>query len=262
MWRTTKGQRFQNYRATFSVLDVPVVSRHWIDQIVAGDALGLACPGPFREWVTTGRYRPLEAPRTVNYRTPAEQAATSPRDAVLVSEIYSYFKSDPVAFEACAIELWKMLARESVSTIATRASRDGGRDAYGIYSMGPLGDRIHLDFALEAKCYAPGNGCGVKETSRLISRLRHRQFGVFVTTSYVGRDPYREIRDDGHPVVIISARDIAEILTAHDLSTPMAVRSWLVANFPHARTPDLSKVEPSDGHRSGEMWEPGSLEHQ
>ncbi|MCP1762460.1 O-acetyl-ADP-ribose deacetylase (regulator of RNase III) [Bradyrhizobium japonicum] len=36
---------------------------------------------------------------------------------------------------------------------------------------------------LEAKCYGSGNSVGVREMSRLISRLRHRQFGVLVTTS-------------------------------------------------------------------------------
>jgi hypothetical protein len=33
---------------------------------------------------------------------------------------------------------------------------------------------------------------GVREMSRLISRLRHRQFGVLVTTSYVDNQAYRE----------------------------------------------------------------------
>jgi hypothetical protein len=57
--------------------------------------------------------------------------------------------------------------------MVTRPSVDGGRDAIGTYRVGPLADRIALDFALEAKCYAPENGVGVKELSRLISRLRH-----------------------------------------------------------------------------------------
>jgi hypothetical protein len=52
--------------------------------------------------------------------------------------------------------------------------------------VGPLADRIALDFALEAKYHAPENGVGVKELSRLISRLRRRQFGILVTTSFLG----------------------------------------------------------------------------
>ena len=47
-----------------------------------------------------------------------------------------------------------------------------GPDAIGTYRVGPVADPISLDFALEAKCSAPENGVGVKELSRLLSRLR------------------------------------------------------------------------------------------
>ena len=82
--------------------------------------------------------------------------------------------------------------------------------------MGPLADRISLDFALEAKCYAPENGVGVKELARLISRLRHRQFGILVTTSFLGHQAYQELRSDRHPVVVIAGADIAAILVKAD----------------------------------------------
>jgi Restriction endonuclease len=45
---------------------------------------------------------------------------------------------------------------------------------------------------------ACGNSVGVKELARLISRIKHREFGVLVTTSYVNEQAYREVRDDGH----------------------------------------------------------------
>ncbi len=41
------------------------------------------------------------------------------KDLALVRAIYDYFE-DPYAFEACAIELWSMQAKESVT--ATRAA--------------------------------------------------------------------------------------------------------------------------------------------
>jgi hypothetical protein len=63
--------------------------------------------------------------------------------------------------------------------------------------MSPPSDPIAVEFALEAKCYAPTHGVGVRETSRLISRLRHRQFGVPVTTSYLDDQAYREIGKTG-----------------------------------------------------------------
>jgi len=116
--------------------------------------------------------------------------------------------------------------------VITRPSVDGGRDALGTYRVGPIADRIPLDFALEAKCYGSENSVGVKELSRLISRLRHRQFGILVTTSYLGHQAYEELRSDRHPVVIISGADIAGILVKAGIGTANAVQEWLMASFP------------------------------
>jgi hypothetical protein len=232
IWRTTKDERFQNYRSTFTILDVATVSREWIKQLTNGDMLGTACPEPYRHWVETGAYTPLESPRNVQFRTKEQQAPASASDAALVNTIYAHFLNDPWAFEACAIELWKMQAKESVTYIATRRSSDGGRDAYGWYHVGPETDRIRLEWSLEAKLYAPGNGVGVKETSRLISRIRHREFGVLVTTSYVSRQAYDELRGDRQPVVVICARDIAELLKSRGYGTVAAVKKWLAGAFP------------------------------
>jgi hypothetical protein len=231
IWRTSQGQRFQNYRATFTVLDIASISRAWIAELEAGEPLARHCPDPFRRWAERGTYTPLEAPRTTEFRSIADQAP-EPRDAALVTTLYEHFSPDPHAFEACAMELWRMLAKESVSRItATRRSADGGRDAFGLYSIGPAGDRIHLDFSLEAKCYGPSHGAGVRDVARLISRLKHRQFGVFVTTSYVGPQAYKELRDDRHPVVVMCGRDIGELLRQHGLGSVEAVRTWLVTTF-------------------------------
>jgi hypothetical protein len=91
---------------------------------------------------------------------------------------------------------------------------------------------ILIDFALEAKCYGSGNSVGVRELSRLISRLRHRQFGVLVTTSYVDRYAYREIKEDQHPIIIIAADDIVRLFRDHGLGEIGALQSWLTAEFP------------------------------
>ena len=232
VWRTDGSERFQNYRATFSILDVATVPRAWLDEIAEGQSLGPACPKPYRDWVERGTYTPLESPRTIQHRTKEQQQPESDKDAALVAAIYGYFADDPYAFEACAIELWRMQAREAVTFVATRRSADGGRDAYGWYHLGPVADRIRLEWSLEAKLYAPGNGAGVKETSRLISRLRHREFGVFVTTGYIAKQAYEEIRGDQQPIVVICGRDIAELLKRHGHGTPDAVHSWLTSAFP------------------------------
>jgi hypothetical protein len=69
VWRTTRGERFQNYRARFTVLAVPSVPRAWIEQLIAGDPMGASCPGPWRAWVESRTYVPLLAPPTVIIRS-------------------------------------------------------------------------------------------------------------------------------------------------------------------------------------------------
>jgi hypothetical protein len=114
----------------------------------------------------------------------------------------------------------------------TRPSRDGGRDAVGQLRIGHGSTSIFVDFALEAKCYSFGNGVGVKEMSRLISRLRHRQFGVLVTTSYVDLQTYQEIKEDGHPIVVIAASDIVDVLRRNGFDSGVSVQEWLEREFP------------------------------
>ena len=77
-----------------------------------------------------------------------------------------------------------------------------------------------------------GNSVGVRETSRLISRLRHRQFGVLVTTSYLDAQAYREIREDGHPVVVLAGRDVIERLKARGLDNIAALGQHLHDAYP------------------------------
>ena len=119
----------------------------------------------------------------------------------------------------------------------TRATIDGGRDAIGRYLLGLPDDPVYAEFSLEAKCYRPliggvaPNTVGVKEVSRLISRIRHRQFGVLVTTSLIARQAYQEVREDRHPILFISGRDIAEILIANGFNTLERVAALLSSEF-------------------------------
>lgn len=234
VWKTLGDRRFQNYRATFTILNEQVISRAWIDEILAGNPLRAACPPAWRTWVETGVYRPLVAQRIRRWRTKAEQMPTTTEGRAVLRTIYGHFRADPVGFEACAARLWQMQAPRVSRYDLTRPSRDGGRDAIGFYTIGPTRDSIELDFALEAKCFTTTTPVGVEAQSRLISRIRPRQFGVLVTTSYVAEQAYRELREDGHPVVVLAGRDLVEILADHQLATPSAVRSWLEQEFPQA----------------------------
>lgn len=230
IWRTKRGQPFQNYRASFTLLDVGVVERAWIDGLQAGQrSVG---PAAFTHFAKTGRYRTRRAPRTISdHRTKDEQLPTG-ADLEMVEVIHQWFEAKPHAFEQCAIEIWRMLAPATSDVEPTPPSRDGGRDAIGTYSIGPASDRLSLDFILEAKCWRPDRQVGVKDTKRLISRLKHRQFGVFVTTSWIGKPAYTEVRQDGHPVAFVCAIDIVKALKDSGITTPAMVREWLSEAHP------------------------------
>lgn len=233
VWKLKGGERFQNYRAIFTILDAPVVTRAWIDDIVNGDPLSANCPVAWREWVEEGIYVPLKASRTIEYRSKEEQLPPPDREGVqIIRAIYEYFREDPYGFEKCAAELTMLMDSNFVSYELTRPWVDGGRDAVGEYRIGSEGDTVKVEFALEAKCYAIDNAVGVKATSRLISRLRYRQFGVLVTTSYVHHQAYREIKEDRQPVLVVSAADVVRILKQAGYGTRQAVEDWLLSNFP------------------------------
>lgn len=232
IWRSTGGQRFQNYRATFTVLNTPVVDRAWIDQVLGGEPLADACPAAWAEWVRGRAYDALIAPATQVIRSRADQLPTDATGQQILATIHQHFAGRWSDFEACAVELWRMMAPNTGITAVTRATRDFGRDAIGIYQLGPPADRIALDFVLEAKCYGLDNSVGVKETSRLISRIRHRMFGVLVTTSYVHDQAYSEVREDQHPIVIICGRDIVDALRRKGYSAPADVAAWLSSGYP------------------------------
>jgi hypothetical protein len=109
----------------------------------------------------------------------------------------------------------------------TRFWRDGGRDALGHYQIGAAPASVTVEFALEAKCKALGSGSGVRETARLLARIRHRQFGIFVTTSCISTQAYEELIEDDQPIIVIAGADIARILIDHGLSSTTALDAWL-----------------------------------
>lgn len=88
-----------------------------------------------------------------------------------------------------------------------------------------------IDFALEAKRYEIDIAVKVENTSRLISRLRFRQFGVLITTSYLHHQAYKELKEDGHPILVICAKDIVTILRRIGITTVDDVKKWLDKNF-------------------------------
>lgn len=234
IWRQTDGRRFQNYRATFAILKCPEVPRNWLNALAKRDHIAASAIAPFawKNWIATGAIDVLRAPRTIHHRSRAQQLpiASDKIGRGILTTIRGAVARSPHDFEFIAAEIFRMIEPRVFDIEITRKSVDGGRDATGRLRIGGdegQSDGIFGEFALEAKAYSESNSLGVKETSRLISRLRHRQFGVIVTTSFVGTQAYKELREDKHPVVIIAAIDIARILRGAGLTTANAVQAWI-----------------------------------
>jgi hypothetical protein len=230
IWRVSKGVRFQNYRAVFTILDEGEISGDWIRKIAAAKKIDLEdarTPKSLTKWIHKAAYSPLVAEQLKVARTQAEQSPSDEVAKSLIEAIRNHCGKDDYLFEAIAVEIWRMSSNEPMEVDLTRRYRDGGRDAIGRIFIGPNEDPISLEFCLEAKHYAPNNGVGVKEVSRLISRIKHREFGVFVTTSYISKQAYEEIRNDGHPIIVISGLDIANILFRKGVNSKESCVQWL-----------------------------------
>jgi hypothetical protein len=226
-WKITQGKRFQNYQAKFTILNIQSLSRSWLNTLRDDGDWLKDSPHVWQEWRATGRTRPLKAVRSLEIRTKEEQLPSG-SDENLLRLVLNRFSSSPHTFEACAAEIVRLFLGEAVVAIdLTRPVRDGGRDAIGKYLIGRGASSVAVEFSMEAKCYNPSNSVGVKELSRLISRLRHRQFGILVTTSWVHAQAYKEIKDDGHPIIVISGGDIIRILKEKGISSRESLNAWL-----------------------------------
>ena len=235
VWRTGEsGKRFQNYRSLFSILDISVVTRTWINDLLSGVRNGSHAPGAWSRWRAGKTAELLTAPASLLSRPKAQQLPDDV-DRPMIEAVVAHFEN-PTDFEACAARLWEMQAGRIEYTM-TRPSRDGGRDAFGTVRVGPESDPVRLEFALEAKRYAFENSVSVRDLARLISRIRNRMFGVLVTTSYLNQQAYEEFKADGHPIIVIAARDIVDILKANGYSDANDVKAWLNREFPVASTP-------------------------
>ena len=165
LWKTSEGQRFQNYKAVFTILDEAVIPREWIHAMGRGEASERA-PDAWKGWIGVGGIRPLMAPRSLLVRSKAEQLPATPDDQALIDVIRQRYKDNPYGFEACAGALTRLLLPDVARLDLTRPWRDGGRDGIGRLRIGRSPAAIEVDFALEAKCYGANNAVGVKEVSK------------------------------------------------------------------------------------------------
>lgn len=55
-WTTRGNERFQNYRAIFTLLDIPIVPRPWLDGVCRGEPNSSAAPRAWNTWVESGEF--------------------------------------------------------------------------------------------------------------------------------------------------------------------------------------------------------------
>ena len=232
-WRTMGDKRFQNYEAYYTILDTKddEIKKEWLNALLNNhdNSLDLA-PIAWKRFVEKGRngIKPLTSKKIINVPKKYDQLQCSEDGDKCIKTILNHYRDNPTGFEACAVELVKMMDNNFESFDLTRPWRDGGRDALGHYVIKTghtVNSPLRIDCALEAKCYGE-TAVGVKQMSRLISRIRYRQFGILVTTSCVDLQAYKEVAEDGHPILIITKADIAYILARNTVDSSN-IQEWL-----------------------------------
>lgn len=57
----------QNYRAIFTILDIPLIKRGWIEDLQNGKHITENSPEAWLEWLNTGKYLPLKGKRSIDH---------------------------------------------------------------------------------------------------------------------------------------------------------------------------------------------------
>ncbi|SEM19807.1 Restriction endonuclease [Butyrivibrio sp. ob235] len=233
-WRTVKEKRFQNYEAYFTVLNTgkTPISRQWIESLIYDHENNLQyAPEVWKKFLREGRSGivALKAPKIFKVPSRYEQLQSDVEGERCLEAIRNHYRDFEQGFEACATNIISKMDTNFVDFSLTRPWRDGGRDAIGYYAIktgGKANYPLKIDCALEAKCYSKDTSVRVPQMSRLISRIRYRQFGIMITTSFVDSNAYKEVVEDGHPILIVTATDIASILRNNAINSGN-INDWL-----------------------------------
>lgn len=250
------GDRFQNYKSYFTVLDTSSgsalekgagINLAWLNDIKIGRAYESPyAPIVWKKYIDGLKISPLSSRAEKYIKTKEEQLPIDKLQYKMLLTLQKYFcdLDGGYSFEVFARDLTIYMDSSVVDLNTTRPFKDGGFDAEGRYRIfSKVENVVYVDFYLQAKCYNPETTpVAVKDTARLISRIKDRQFGVMFTTSYVATQAYQEIIEDGHPIVIINGRNIIEyIYDELEIRTVENLETWLKTNY--LASPKKTKVE-------------------
>lgn len=229
IWRVTDEKRFQNYRAIFTILNEVEIARSWLEDLVNGiDSIqSKSCPSSWKRWVSSGSYTPLVCTRKKEPRSLQNQQSSTPEEAEILNYLISAV--DHREFEFVAVDIVQMMDSRFTSFSVTPRVKDRGRDAIGLYRVGHENHQVLLNAYIEAKFWNAGGNIGVEPMARLLSRIKHRDIGVFVTTASFSLQVQEELIEDNHPVILVSGGDIAKILISQGLNTRVLLDEWIAS---------------------------------
>src|SRR5262249_53877405 len=151
VWRVKGENRFQNYRATFTVLREDAIHKEWLDDLVKGmpPTSAAKCPTTWARWVRSGRYTALEGERKGEPRSRKDQEPHTAEEREVVARLYKELSARE--FEFAAAEIVRFMDERFVELQVTRATQDGGRDVTAIYRVGHVDHQVNLSASIEAK---------------------------------------------------------------------------------------------------------------
>jgi hypothetical protein len=115
VWKTSGGQRFQNYRSVFTILDIAVIERKLLNEFISGSDTRLSqSPDVWKQWVLTGRYRPLTSEPTTVIRTVTDQMPDTENKIAILRAVHEHFKDSPHQFEGFAARIFQMHDRRVI----------------------------------------------------------------------------------------------------------------------------------------------------
>ncbi len=246
VWGSNKtGDRFQNYKAYFTILNTSAgckaesgfgISLAWLNDIEKGFAYESDyAPKAWRQYIGKSTYVPLIARQEKFKKSKEEQLPSDNGKLQMLKALHDFFiiKDRGYSFEKFAAYITECMDEAIVDIDVTRPFKDGGFDAEGRYRIFKnVENSVYVDFYLQAKCYSQTTAVTVTDTSRLISRIKNRQFGIMITTSYIADQAYKEIIEDGHPIVIINGKDIIDfIFNELELRDSRSLLMWLNKNY-------------------------------
>ena len=101
------------------MLDASVISREWIDSLIAGVPKDSAAPDAWQTWVRTGRRRALMSTRSLEYRPKIEQLPADKDGEAMVQ--------DPGPFQGKSSRFRTLRCRHRA--VHDAGCSDAGRDA-------------------------------------------------------------------------------------------------------------------------------------